>query len=64
MAAAHLDTVKTKVNEVLEKYPVVDEPLQKLSLKAGGVDKAFLALGIILIPIFAIFAMGTGDFLM
>jgi hypothetical protein len=62
--AEHIETVKTKVNELLAKYPIVDEPLRKLSAKAGGVDKAFLAIGSLCVPLVIIFAMGTGNFLM
>ena len=61
--ASPVDQVKQKVNEMLAKYPVVDEPLNKLSAKIG-VEKAFIAIGALIIPLLIVFTIGTGEFIM
>lgn len=58
-----VDVVKEKVQALLAKHPKIDEPITKLSEKVG-VDKAFVALGIALVPIIIILSMGIGHFVM
>lgn len=64
MANNALETVKEKVNGVLAKYPVIDEPLSKV---AGNlkIDKAFIVLGIaVAIPILIYSLMNGGTLVM
>lgn len=64
MAANALDKVKEKVNGVLAKYPVIDEPLGKI---AGNlkVDKAFIVIGIALaVPVLIYSVMSGGSLIM
>jgi len=56
-----LVAVQEKVNSLLAKYPVVDDPLKKLSAKIG-VDKSFVAIAAALLPLLFIFMLGTGEF--
>jgi len=56
-----LTTVKAKVNEVLANYPAIDGPVGQLSEKVG-VEKPFVALGIVLIPFLLLLFFGSGDF--
>ncbi len=58
-----VDQVKQKVNAMLDKYPVIDEPIKKLAAQTG-VDKAFIALGALLIPVLIVFTIGAGEFVM
>jgi hypothetical protein len=59
MANNALDKVKEKVNSVLSKYPVIDEPLTKV---AGNlkIDKAFIVIGIALAVPMLIYSVYTG----
>lgn len=58
-----MDVVKTKVNELLASFPLADEQAKKLSEKIG-VEKAFVALGVIAIPFIIMLSMGSGNFLL
>lgn len=58
-----LEVVKEKINGVLVKYPVVDEPLTKLSEKVK-VDKAFIVLAIAAVPLLLCLALGNAHVLM
>lgn len=58
-----LEVVKEKINGVLVKYPVVDEPLTKLSEKVK-VDKAFIVLAIATVPLLLCLALGNAHVLM
>lgn len=59
-----LNVVKEKIEMAIKKYPVVEEPLNQLSTKLGGVDRAFIAMGVItIVPLLIISIMGTGSFL-
>jgi hypothetical protein len=51
------------VNEFLDKYPVINDPLIKLSEKAK-VDKAFIAIALVLLPLVIMFFLGYGEFVM
>lgn len=57
-----LDQVKEKVNGFLSQYPQIDKPITDLSQKVGF-EKAFVAIGIVLVPILLFFALSSGDFL-
>ena len=63
MSTNALDVVKDKVNGILAKYPVIDEPLKKLSEKVK-VDKVYITFAIAAVPILLILALGTGHFVM
>ena len=58
-----IEVVKGKVNEFLTSYPVINDPLTKFSAKIK-VEKAYLAIGIALIPILILFMIGSGAFIM
>ena len=59
-----LEVIKEKVETAIKKYPVVEEPLNQISKKLGGVDRAYVALGLItIVPLILIAVMGTGNFL-
>lgn len=59
-----LAVVKEKVEMVIKKYPVVEEPLNQISSKLGGADRAYVAMGLItIVPLLIISVMGTGSFL-
>ena len=60
-AADTLKVIKGKIDEILAKFPVVDEPLKKLSAKVK-VEKAYLTLGLLLIPLLSILLLGSGYF--
>jgi len=54
------EVVKEKVNGILVKYPVIDEPLKTAASKIG-VDKAFVAIGIcVLVPLILSFFLSFG----
>jgi hypothetical protein len=54
------EMVKEKVNAVLDKYPVINDPLKQVSLKVG-VDKAFIAIAIVvLVPMVLYFFLSAG----
>ena len=59
MASNAIDKVKEKVNSVLAKYPVIDEPLSKV---AGNlkIDKAFIVIGIVIAVPLIIYSVYTG----
>ena len=63
MSSNALEVVKEKVNGILEKYPVINQPLTNLSEKVK-VDKVYLTLAIAAVPILLILALGTGHFIM
>lgn len=56
-----LHIVTTKVDEVLGKFPQIDAPVTTLADKVK-VPKAYVALGLLLVPFFLLLAMGSGDF--
>lgn len=56
-----LTTVKAKVNEFLARYPAIDGPVSQLSQKVG-VEKPFIAIGIVLVPFVLLLSLGSGDF--
>ncbi len=58
-----LEVVKEKINGVLAKYPVIDEPLTKLSEKVK-VEKPFIALAIAAVPLLLCLAFGNAHVLM
>jgi len=62
MSGINVDTVKAKVNEFLEKYPIINEPLVKLADKLKF-DKAFIAIGVAVLPLFIAFFLGWGNFI-
>mmetsp|Transcript_14523 Transcript_14523/g.19910 ORF Transcript_14523/g.19910 Transcript_14523/m.19910 type:complete len:172 (+) Transcript_14523:52-567(+) len=60
----HVEFIKDKINSVIEKYPAVDDQLKNATKMLGGkVDKAFVAIGSLVIPLFVIFIFGVGHFL-
>jgi hypothetical protein len=59
-----VEVVKEKVNGILAKYPVIDQPLVKMASKVG-VDKAFVAIGIcVLVPLSLSFFLSFGTLFM
>ncbi len=56
-----LKIVTTKVDEVLGKFPQIDAPISTLAKKVN-VDKAYVALGLLVVPFLLLLAMGSGDF--
>lgn len=62
MSGNAVEVVKEKVNGILAQYPQIDEPLKKVSEKVG-VEKAFIAIGALLLPVILLFSMGSGTFL-
>lgn len=59
MANKTLDTVKEKVNGVLSKYPVIDEPLSKVADNLK-IDKAFIVIAIAVTVPVLIYSLYTG----
>jgi hypothetical protein len=56
-----LENVKVKVTELVEKVPMVDEQLTKLSRKLKT-DKAYIAMGGIGISLLLLLTLGSGNF--
>ena len=56
-----LHTVTKKVDEVLAKYPQIDSPVSTLADKVK-VPKAYVALGLLLVPFLLLLSFGSGDF--
>ena len=64
MASNVIEVVKEKVNGVLAKYPVIDEPLTKLATNLKT-EKAFIVIGIVLaVPILLFSFLSGGSLLM
>lgn len=61
MSSNAIDVIKEKIDSVLAKYPVVNDPLTELSSKVK-VEKAFLAVGIAAVPILILLFCGAGGF--
>lgn len=59
MANKTIDTVKEKVNGVLSKYPVIDEPLSKVADNLK-IDKAFIVIAIAVTVPVLIYSLYTG----
>lgn len=57
-----VEVIKEKIDSVLLKYPVIDEPLTQLSEKCK-VEKAYLAAGIGAAPLLILLFFGVGHFL-
>lgn len=61
---AFIESLRDKVNGVLEKYPAVDEPITKITgLLGGKVDKAYVAVALAVIPIVIVLVGGVGHLL-
>ena len=64
MAANAIQTIKTKVNEVLAKYPVIDGPLTKVAEKIN-IEKTYVVLGIVIsVPVILMSLLSGGSLLM
>ena len=64
MASNAIEIVKEKVNGVLAKYPVIDEPLTKVATNLK-VEKAFLVIGaIIAVPVLLFSLLSGGTLIM
>lgn len=64
MASNAIETVKEKVNGVLGKYPVIDEPLTKVANNLK-IDKAFIVIGIaVSVPILLYSLLSGGTLIM
>jgi len=61
MSGNAVEVVKDKVHGLLAKHPKIDEPITKIAKKAG-IDKAFVALGVALVPVIILLSMGIGHF--
>jgi len=57
----NVDHIKAKVNEFVGKYPVINDPLTKLS-ESSKIDKAFIAIAIALLPVLFSLLFGYGKF--
>ncbi len=55
-----LTTFKAKVNEFLERYPAINGPIDQLATKVG-IEKPFVAAGIVLVPFLLLLFFGSGD---
>lgn len=63
MSAVTLDTVKAKVNEYLEKVPVVDAQVKNIADKLK-VEKAYVAVSILAVLSLLVYAIGGGNFIL
>jgi hypothetical protein len=57
----YLELGKEKIHEGLKKFPQVDEKVEMLAAKVK-VDKAFVALGLMLIPFIVLLSISSGNF--
>lgn len=63
MSAVTLDSVKAKVNEYLEKVPVVDTQIKNVAEKLK-VEKAYIAVSILAVLSLIVYAIGGGNFIL
>jgi hypothetical protein len=61
--AATIDMIKEKINGVLAKYPVIDEPLAKVATNLKT-EKAYIVIGILLAVPVIIFSLVSGGSLL
>ena len=63
MAMEVVENVKGKINEFLAKYPQIDGPVSQVSDKIK-VEKPFVVIGILAVPMILLLIWGNGDFAM
>jgi len=57
--ATNLETIKVKIHDLLKKVPQIDGPLTQAS-EASKIDKAFIVLAILAVPVLLAFIMDLG----
>jgi len=63
MSAVTLDSVKAKVNEYLEKVPMVDVQVKNVADKLK-VEKAYVAVSILAVLSLVVYVIGGGNFIL
>ncbi|RYY87457.1 hypothetical protein EON63_03960 [archaeon] len=63
MAMEVVENVKGKINEFLARYPQIDGPITQVSDKVK-VEKAFVVMGLLAVPLVLLMLWGNGDFAM
>ena len=58
-----IEVVKKHINEFLHKYPDVEVQVEKAAAKIG-IDKAFVVIGAVAVPVLALLSFGSTELLM